>query len=71
MSLGMKIKEEMIKEFNTDMDEVMELLYGISKTLHDMEDLIFEEEDPPYILARKKLTKAIENIKHIKFLLGS
>lgn len=73
MALGMKIKEKMIQEFTPrqeDITEVGEKLDEIADTIHDMQDLIFEEEDSRYIKARKDLTEAIVNIGYIKKALG-
>ena len=73
MALGMKIKEKMIREFTPsqeDITEVGEKLDEVLDTIHDMQDLIFEEEDGRYIQARKNLTEAIINIGYIKRALG-
>jgi len=73
MALGMKIKEMMIQEFTPsqeDITEVGEKLDEILKTVHSVEDLIFEEEDSRYIKARKDLTEAVINIGYIKQALG-
>lgn len=73
MALRMKIKEKMIQEFTPrqeDITEIGEKLDEIADTIHDMQDLIFEEEDSRYIKARKDLTEAIVNIGYIKKDLG-
>jgi predicted nucleic-acid-binding protein len=73
MSLGMKIKEKMIREFTPsqeDITEVGEKLDEIKKVIIDMQDLIFEEENSRYIQARKDLTESIINIGYIKQALG-
>lgn len=73
MALGMKIKEQMIREFTPsqeDITEVEEKLDEIRNTILHMDDLIFEEEDPQYISARKDLTNALVNIGYIKKALG-
>ena len=73
MALGMKIKEQMIREFTPsqeDITEVGEKLDEIFKICGSMYSLIDAEEDARYIKAREELGKVFENIGYIKQALG-
>jgi len=73
MALGMKIKEQMIREFTPSQEDITEVggkLDEIRDTINNMGDLIFDEEGPEYIAARKDLTNTIVNIGYIKKALG-